>query len=247
MVMKAVIFDFIGTLADVKNYSVQESKMKLFRAVVDVGFRVQKRAFTEAYSRSHEKFRIIRYQELVEVTNAFWISDALNALGFKTRPDDTRIRTAVNVFFEDYARSLELTPCAKKVLSEMSNDYKLGLISNFTYSPVIHSGLRKLAINHFFNAVLVSQDVGWRKPSRLIFGEALRRLGVTAEETVYVGDSPLEDLRGAGAVGMKTVFVPSQFYSKRDLQESRQKPNLTVSSLCDLHQRFSKFLNEIQN
>jgi len=37
----------------------------------------------------------------------------VNNLGYKTTPDDTGIKTAVNVFFEDYLSSLELSPCAK--------------------------------------------------------------------------------------------------------------------------------------
>jgi FMN phosphatase YigB (HAD superfamily) len=43
-------------------------------------------------------------------------------------------------------------------------------------------------------------------------------LHVTAEEAVFIGDSPLEDIKGAQEIGMKTVFVQSQFYSLKDLQ-----------------------------
>jgi HAD superfamily hydrolase (TIGR01549 family) len=231
-----VIFDFIGTLTEVRNYSLEDSTMKLCKAIAEAGFDVTAGAFLEAYSQAHEKHRIIRYQELVEVTNAVWISDALNNLGFQTTPEDSRIKTAVNVFFEDYLNSLKLTPCAKKMLEQISVDYKLGLVSNFTYAPVIYAGLRKLGINHFFNTILVSEEVGWRKPSQRIFEEALRRLRVTGAETVCVGDSPLEDIKGAKALGMRTIFVPSQFYSLESLRESLQNPDL-------LRGRFQEFAN----
>jgi putative hydrolase of the HAD superfamily len=99
-----------------------------------------------------------------------------------------------------------------------------------------------LGINEFFNAVLVSEQAGWRKPHAKIFEEALGRLGVAAEETVYVGDSPMEDIKGAEAVGMRTVFVPSQFYSLENLRESQQKPDVVLGDICELHMRFREIL-----
>ena len=238
--IKAVIFDFIGTLTNVKGYSLEASKMKLYKAIVESGFNVSAEDFLKAYSEAHEKYRVIRYQKLVEVTNAVWISEALNALGFKTSPEDSRIKTAVNVFFEDYLKSFELRPCVKPMLKQFSTEYKLGLVSNFTYAPVIYAALRKLGINHFFNVILVSEAVGWRKPHAKIFEEALKRLGTRAKETVYVGDSPQEDIEGAKAVGMKTVYVPSQFYSLENLRESQQKPDTIVKDICAFYKTFHK-------
>jgi len=233
-----VIFDFIGTLTNVRGYSLEASrttsKMKLYNAVVNAGFKVDAKSFLKAYIQAHEKYRIIRYEKLVEVTNAVWISEALNNLGYKTTPDDTRVRTAVNISFEDYLDSLELRQCAKRFLKMVSVDYKLGLVSNFTYAPVIYAGLRKLDINQFFNAISISDEVGWRKPHPKIFNEALKRLRVSAHETVYVGDSPLEDIKGAKATGMKTIFASSQFYTLKNLHESQQKPDMITENICEL-------------
>lgn len=243
--IKAIIFDFIGTLTNVKNYNLENSKMKLHKALVNAGFNVSAERFLEAYTQAHEKYRVIRYERLVEVTNAIWISEALNNLGFEASPEDSRIKTAVNLFFEDYLNSLELRPCTKKLLEKASIKYKLGIISNFTYAPVIYAGLRKLGINHFFHAVLVSEDVGWRKPHIKIFQEALQRLSVKAEETIYVGDSPAEDIAGAKAAGMKTIFVQSQFYPHEELGKNQQKPDFIAKDICTLYRMFPKILNKI--
>lgn len=241
--IRAVIFDFIGTLVNVRGYDLEVSKMKLYRAIVDAGFNVSHRDFLEAYTQAHEKYRVIRYQELVEVTNAVWISDALNSLGFKTNPDDSRIKTAVNIFFEDYLGSFRLRRCAKQVLKMLSQNYKLGLVSNFTYSPVIYAGLRKVEINNFFNVILVSAAVGWRKPHARIFEEALKRLGVKAEEALYVGDSPEEDIKGAKQLGIKTVFVASQFYPFKELLGSMQKPDAQAKNLCEAKRKILEIIN----
>lgn len=226
---------------------MEESKKKLCKAVVEAGFEVEDNCFLEEYSRTHEKYRVIRYQELVEVTNAVWISEALNNLGFKTKPDDKRIQKTVNDFFEDYLKSLELRQCARNMLETTSSNHLLGLISNFTYAPVIRAGLERLGISRFFKAVLISEEIGWRKPCHKIFEEALRRLELKAEETVYVGDSPLEDIKGAKAAGMRTVFVPSQFYSQESLAENKQKPDLIVKDICDLLVKFPEFAKSLQS
>jgi putative hydrolase of the HAD superfamily len=240
--VKAVVFDFIGTLTNVRGYSLEDSKMKLYKAIVESGFNITVEDFFRAYDESHEKYRVIRYHDLLEVTNAIWISEALNSLGFKTTPEDAKIKTAVNIFFQDYVESLELRPCAEQLLSKAAVNRKLGLVSNFTFAPVIYAGLRKLGISHFFSAILVSEAFGFRKPHAKMFQEILRRLNVKADEAVYVGDSPLEDIRGAKEAGMRTVFVPSQFYSLDDLYESKQATDFVVGDLQELLQKLGKIV-----
>lgn len=240
--IKAVIFDFIGTLVNVKGYNLEVSKIRLHKAILDAGFKVSQKDFLDAYTQAHEKYRIMRYQRLVEVTNAVWISEALNSLGFKVSPVDERIKTAVNIFFEDYVSSFRLRRCAKQVLRMFSGSYKLGLISNFTYAPVIYAGLRKVGINKFFNAVLVSDAVGWRKPHAKIFEEALKKLGIGAEETLFVGDSPDEDIKGAKQLGMKTIFVASQFFPLKKLLESGQQPNAVARNLCEAKRKIQEII-----
>ena len=232
--IKVLIFDFIGTLIELVGYSLENSIDKLFRSLAANGYNTIRENFLEAYEEAYSKYHKIRYGQLREVTNAVWVSEALNHLGFTTTPQEERIKTAVNVFFEDYVNSLKLRFSAKLVLRQLSKNYKLGLVSNFTYAPVIYAALRKLKINDFFNAVIVSEAVGWRKPAPKIFQEALERLHVEADEAFYVGDTPLEDIQGATNVGMKTVFIPSQFNSLIDMQEAAQQPDYTVENLGEI-------------
>ncbi|MEM3824149.1 MAG: HAD family hydrolase [Candidatus Bathyarchaeia archaeon] len=240
--IKAVMFDFIGTLVNVKGYSLEISKMKLYNSIVDASFKVSKEDFLAAYSQAHEKYRVIRYQKLIEVTNAIWISEALNSLGFKINPEDTRIKTAVNIFFEDYLKSFRLRKCAKQTLEALAENYKLGLISNFTYAPVIYAGLRRVGISNFFDVILVSDAFGWRKPHARIFEEALKRLGIRAEEALYVGDSPEEDIKGAKQLGIKTVFVASQFFPIKKLLESEQKPDIIARNMCEAKRKIQDII-----
>ena len=62
-------------------------------------------------------------------------------------------------------------------------------------------------------------------------------------EAVYFGDSPIEDIKGAKQVGLKTVFVPSQFNSLKDLKENKQEPDYIAANLSAI----SKKLDEISS
>lgn len=239
--LNAVIFDFIGTLATVEEYSFEKSEKKLYESLETVGFKMDYTRFVDAYEKAHQKYRTIRYEKLVEVTNAVWVSEALNTLGYQTTPEDKNITAAINFFFEDYIASLKLRQNAKKVLEKLSPNHALGLVSNFTYAPVIHTGLRKLGIRHYFNHVVVSQDFGWRKPSVKIFREILGKLRAVGKEAAYVGDSPLEDIKGAQNVGMKTIFIPSQFYGLTDLEKAAVRPDFIVKDLNEVLSVVSKF------
>jgi putative hydrolase of the HAD superfamily len=240
---KAVLTDYIGTLVNARYYNIDASRKNLHKALTEAGFETGMAEFLEAYTGAHEKYRVVRYKQLREVTNAVWVCEALNSLGCSASADDPRIKTALNVFFQDYVDSLELRPYAKKLIKRIKENCKLGLVSNFTYAPVVYASLRKMGINQFFDAVLVSDENGWRKPHKRIFLEALRKLQVTAAEAVFIGDSPLEDIKGAKEVGMKTVFVPSQFYSLKDLQNSRKKPDFVAEDLRQIYRNFSAIIN----
>jgi len=232
--IKAVIFDYIGTLVNCKSYNMDASREKLYSAIADSGFSVEKTRFLSAYIKAHEKYRLIRIEQLREVTNAVWVAEALSDLGYNTNADDARLKAALNVFFKDYIDSLTLRPGAKQLLKRVYQTCKVGLVSNFTHSPVVYCSQRKLGISGFFHATVVSEANGYRKPSEKIFKEALNRLMVKADEAIYVGDSPIEDIKGAKDQGLKTIFVKSQFFKLSDLINSHQKPDFTAVDLVEV-------------
>ena len=240
---KAVIFDYIGTLVNCGNYTLEASREKLHMALVNESFDVAKDRFLEAYIQAHEKYRKIRYEQLREVTNAVWVVEALSNLGFKVSADDYRIKAALNVFFKAYVETLELREGAKKLIKQATQQCKVALISNFTHAPVIYSSLRKTGINTFFNAVVVSEENGWRKPSSHIFQDALDKLQIQANEAVYVGDNPIEDIKGAKQAGLKTVFVASQFYTSKDLFDSQQKPDFIAKDLQSISENLAEIIS----
>jgi len=83
---------------------------------------------------------------------------------------------------------------------------KLGLVSNaFDPGWLLHRDLEQMGLAERLDFAVFSSEVGKRKPHPAIFERALEALGVTATETVFVGDRLYEDVRGAGELGMTTV------------------------------------------
>jgi HAD superfamily hydrolase (TIGR01549 family) len=82
---------------------------------------------------------------------------------------------------------------------------KTGLISNgFDPPDLVRVELSRLGVAQLLDVIVMSGDVGVRKPDPAIFRYALERLGVAPENALMVGDKVAIDVAGAKALGMKT-------------------------------------------
>ncbi len=82
---------------------------------------------------------------------------------------------------------------------------RLAVISN--WDRRLPDILRSLDLLDTFETITVSSIEGVEKPSPEIFHRTLERLGISASETVHVGDSPLEDYNGAENAGLTSVLI----------------------------------------
>ena len=57
------------------------------------------------------------------------------------------------------------------------------------------------------HAVVVSSEVGWKKPGREFFRAVVDTCGYRAEQVLMVGDDPVNDVEGALDSGMQAVWV----------------------------------------
>lgn len=82
---------------------------------------------------------------------------------------------------------------------------RLGVVSN--WDSRLPALLQRLGLDGYFDEVLVSALEGIEKPAPTIFLRASERLGVDPSSCVHVGDSPLDDVRGAESAGIDAVLV----------------------------------------
>ena len=93
------------------------------------------------------------------------------------------------------------------LLRALHGRYKLAVVSNFDYTPTAVSMLETAGVAHLFETIVVSDAIGWRKPRPEIFEVALRALGVSAAESLFVGDRADIDVVGAQRLGMRVAWV----------------------------------------
>jgi HAD superfamily hydrolase (TIGR01549 family) len=98
-------------------------------------------------------------------------------------------------------------PHHRPLLRALSGRYQLAVVSNFDYAPTARGVLEREGIADLFETVLVSDEIGWRKPKPVIFETALARLGVAASEALFVGDRVDIDVAGAQGVGMGSAWI----------------------------------------
>ncbi|GAB6427623.1 HAD family hydrolase [Bacillus cereus] len=87
---------------------------------------------------------------------------------------------------------------------------KIGIITN-GFTDFQMNNLRALHIHTYTNKILVSEAEGIKKPHPDIFKRALQKLGVKAEECLYVGDHPENDVLGSEQVGILGVWKRDSF------------------------------------
>lgn len=114
---------------------------------------------------------------------------------------------AVAAGVEAFARGAAWRPCpgAVETLAALrERGLKLALVSN--YDGRLHRVVAELGLGRFFDAVLVSSEVGWAKPSPRIYAAALAALRLAPAEALMVGDRLREDVAGARAAGLRALL-----------------------------------------
>ncbi|MFH1378618.1 MAG: HAD-IIA family hydrolase [Planctomycetota bacterium] len=72
------------------------------------------------------------------------------------------------------------------------------------------------------------------KPSPIMFGEGLKRIGATADASVMIGDRLDTDVRGGIEMGMLTVLVLSGASRFDDIARSPYQPDIVVETIGQL-------------
>jgi putative hydrolase of the HAD superfamily len=87
------------------------------------------------------------------------------------------------------------------VLQRLQRDYSLVALTNGN-AHILHVGLAD-----YFALQISAADVAAAKPDPAMFLEAMKRLGVSPEQTLHVGDHAIHDIYGAKAAGIRSVWV----------------------------------------
>ena len=197
MPIQAVLFDMFDTLVIIeKNHAFYSPSLKrahhfLIANGVDVRFTV----FRDAYIKARDALYTKADAKLEEPHFNCRISNALKSIGYSDVKNEV-VAGTTNEFCEEFMKYVRIDNHTKSALNKLHRKYKLGIVSNFAIPECVDKLLMKHGLDEFFDVVVVSGAVNKRKPSPEIFEKALEKLGVSAEETVFVGDTVDADVMG---------------------------------------------------
>ena len=102
-----------------------------------------------------------------------------------------------------------------KQIVEMSKEYKIGLLSNYSTDlrPKIE---QEWALGSVFDEIIISCEVGMIKPDPAVFNLMLDRLGVKADESVFIDDR-IKNIDSAKKMGFHTIFFTSKEQALEEL------------------------------
>jgi putative hydrolase of the HAD superfamily len=119
---------------------------------------------------------------------------------------------------------------AVPLLNKLSETFRVGIVSN-GLPDVQYRKLETINLRHLFSCIVLSEEIGIRKPDPGIFRLAAKTLNNRPPECLYVGDSYDDDIIGAGNAGMKTCW----FNRKKAVPKSGGvKPDFEIGRLEEL-------------
>lgn len=199
---KAIFFDAGSTLIDANLTREQ----RFLHCAQEWGLDVNPQAVAPLHQQLWQKFFTPKgLQDMTEAeaegTWRCYYHDLLAGLSLPDPGDALAARLAVEC---DWLPWMYVHDGVPRVLAQLQPAYKLGLLSNAP--PSLRGLMQRLGLAGYFQQMIISGEVGVRKPHQGIYRIALDSLGVAAEESLFVDDME-ENLVAARQMGMGALLI----------------------------------------
>jgi putative hydrolase of the HAD superfamily len=208
-----------------------------YDAYVDSFDKIDFDVFYRAFSQSYSEAIAQRKKDLREVLTPQRFRIMLAMLGHQeTQITDQAIEKITRAHMGQLEQSFEVRPESLQVLDWAKARYRTAMISNFAYAPTFHQALDRFGIRSAFETVVVSAEVGWCKPHRIIFDHTFEKMGIQASDALFVGDQLYVDVYGALNCGMHVAWIETerQDWLRPEITASECPPTYTVRVLTEL-------------
>ncbi|MCZ6459896.1 MAG: HAD family hydrolase [Gammaproteobacteria bacterium] len=158
---------------------------------------------------------------------------AISQCGYKPAVARSLASTAFQKFFEA-RHDVVYFKGALEVLADLAGNYRLGALTNG------NADVTKLGLDRYFSFAYSAADVGASKPAPAMFHAALEHCGAHPRESIHIGDHLIDDVQGAAAVGMHTIWVN---HNAEALPADSQTPTGTVQNLQELPECVTEIFN----
>jgi putative hydrolase of the HAD superfamily len=212
-VIKAIVFDLDDTLID--------RNQTMANALHDQYIRFAKELFPLSRDRFIESN--LRYQR-------FGYVSAFEAYKNVVAEDDILGISPEDLYSDlltRYGDQPVLCEGVISVLEPLFPIYKLAIITNgidvWQKKKLSQSGIQK-----YFQTVIISENVGIKKPDAKIFLVCLGELGVSPEEMVYIGDNPVLDIQAARNCGIHAIYLRTDHF------ETMENIGISIDRIQDI-------------
>ena len=155
------------------------------------------------------------------------VSETIACFNYDLPSTAAILQRAVDAYIHVFLDTLYMRSSTPDVLQRLGRQYRLGLITNFAYPPGAYQLLDRYRLAAYFDTIVVSGEVGWKKPANQIFATALSNLSIEPKDAVYVGDEYEADMVGAKNAGMHTVYLSCE-------PDARDTIDVTIRLLTEL-------------
>ncbi|MFQ5672056.1 MAG: HAD family hydrolase [Nitrospinales bacterium] len=229
---QAVLFDWSYTLVDL----VKEDDAAAFRKLIDFMRKKGLQApdvetFFPAYRELFEAMIRLSRQTHREacfehVLNYFLLQWRIDLAG------KTTVKELLTVYYREIYAPRKLFPDVLPVLQSLqAQGTRMGVVSNTTNPGFMKDFERRwLGLDSFFEFSIYSSQMPYRKPHPSIFKLAVKRLGLSPGDILFVGDSPETDVVGPRAVGMPVAWLNREKVAPADGID----PDYEINSLTEL-------------
>ena len=206
------LFDLYGTLVDIHT---DEEKDALWedcaRELKRQGVTAQPRALRERYEQGVRELeardRAVR-GEGAEIDLEPVFRGMLEA-GGKPAPAE-RVRDFARFFRMASLEKLRLFPGAAELLIAIRGAGKHAYLLSNAQSLFTRPELDTLGLTELFDGILLSSEVGYKKPDPKFYRAMLEKYSLDPARTVMIGNDDEADCRGAAAVGLDSCYVATE-------------------------------------
>ncbi|TDJ14514.1 MAG: HAD family hydrolase [Gammaproteobacteria bacterium] len=244
--IKAVLFDFSSTLIDSPAWMALEIRTlprDAFELLVADGHIAPLGAeeLGQAESIFHQARELANATER-ETSHADNLSSMVAALGLQDQVSQVLVEQTVATLHRRCLPKVTLVTGAAETLTALqAHDYRISIISNAAYSPFLTWTLERFELLHLFEKIVVSADVGVRKPGLDIFRMTLDQLELEPADVVYVGDDFQKDVAAPKQLGMRAIWFRPD--GAAPPPEGQAAADAAVSELVQIPDRVDRWSN----
>ena len=204
----SVVFDLDGTLLDNSGYGVVLEEVVQRICELEPGLDPQHvhQAHSDVWTSNKERYMAELWRG---ATDTFRLAEeiwelVLDQCGGRSA---STAKAAAQAHWEAEAKGFRLYADARFAVRALQRTgVRMALVTNGP-SQMQRRKIDLLAIAPWFEAVLVSAEVGHSKPEPEIYALALESLGADPGDAWFAGDNLYTDIAGANNMGMTSVWV----------------------------------------